>query len=78
MPDKTLHGNGVNCPACELRRDPLREERAMDQAVACNFCGGSGRVGKAVAEIIREACEWAKAHYWPERDRAFAEHNGGA
>lgn len=39
----------------------------MDQVVDCNFCGGSGRVGRAVAEIIREAVEWARVHYWPER-----------
>ena len=75
MPDTILHGNGVNCPACELRRGELRAQGAMDQVVPCNFCGGEGRVGRAVADIIREACEWAKEHYWPERDKAFAKHN---
>lgn len=75
MPDVTLHGNGVNCPACELRRDPLREDAAMDQSVECNFCGGTGRVGKAVEQIIREAVEWARDHYWPERDSAWAKQN---
>lgn len=68
MADKTLHGNGEDCPACALRRDDLREAGAMDQVVSCNFCGGSGRVGIALAEIIREAVGWAANHYWPERD----------
>lgn len=68
MADKTLHGNGEDCPACALRRDGLREAAAMDQVVSCNFCGGSGKVGRAVVEIIREAVEWAAVHYWPERE----------
>lgn len=68
MPDPTLHGNGEDCPACVLRRDELRESAAMDQVVSCNFCGGSGRVGRAVADIIREAVEWAAKHYWPEHE----------
>lgn len=68
MPDITLHGNGKDCPACALRRDKLRADAAMDQVVECNFCGGSGRVGRAVEAIIREAVEWAAANYWPERE----------
>mgnify|MGYP000406868297 CR=1 FL=1 len=72
MADKALHGNGDNCPACELRRDDLRASKAMDQSVECNFCGGTGRVGKAVEQIIREAVEWARVHYWPERKAAWA------
>jgi hypothetical protein len=72
VPDKALHGNGVPCPACELRRDNLRESRAMDQSVGCNFCGGEGRVGKATQEIIREACEWARREYWPAREAEWA------
>lgn len=67
-PDAALHGNGVDCPACALRRDDLRAAAAMNQSVECNFCGGTGRVGRAVAEIVREACEWAADHYWPERE----------
>ena len=68
MPDITLHGNGEDCPACALRRDQLRADAAMDQVVDCNFCGGTGRVGRAVEAIIREAVEWAAVHYWPHRD----------
>lgn len=75
MPDKALHGNGASCPACELRRDARRAARAMDQSVECNFCGGEGRVGKAVEAIIQEACEWAAAEYWPARERAWREQN---
>lgn len=67
IPDPGLHGNGVPCPACELRREQLVAEAAMDQSVACNFCAGTGRVGRAVAEIVREAVAWAAEHYWPER-----------
>lgn len=82
MPDPRLHGNGEDCPACALRRDQLAAEQALrpddglaPQPIPCNFCGGSGRVGKAVAEIIREACEWAAAHYWPKRGAAFRAHD---
>jgi hypothetical protein len=73
MVDITLHGNGEDCPACALRRDYLRAAGAMDQVVSCNFCGGTGRVGRAVAEIVREAVTWARDHYWPERDARWAD-----
>lgn len=75
MPDITLHGNGEDCPACALRRDDLRAAGAMDQVVPCNFCGGTGRVGRAVAEIIREACAWAVENYWPAREEAWRKAN---
>lgn len=68
MADATIHGNGVDCPACALRRDELRAAAAINQVVSCNFCGGTGRVGRAVEEIIREAVLWACTHYWPERE----------
>ena len=69
MPDMNLHGNGENCPACALRRDELRQSAALDQVVACNFCGGTGRVGRAVEDIIREDVKWAAEFYWPDRER---------
>lgn len=75
MPDITLHGNGEDCPACALRRDQLRAEGAMDHVVECNFCGGSGRVGRAVGAIIREAVEWAAKHYWPEQEARWKSAN---
>lgn len=75
MASASLHGNGADCPACALRRDELREARAVDQSVPCNFCGGSGRVGTAVEQIIREACEWAAENYWPQREAAWAAEN---
>ena len=75
MPDIGLHGNGVPCPACELRREALIEGRAMNQSVECNFCGGVGRVGRAVEAIIREACEWAAANYWPQKEAEWAREN---
>jgi hypothetical protein len=77
MPDASLHGNGDDCPACALRRDELRAARAMDQSVPCNFCGGEGRVGRAVAAIIREACAWAIEHYWPAKEAEWRAQNEG-
>ncbi|WP_157802019.1 hypothetical protein [Brevirhabdus pacifica] len=47
----------------------------MKQAVSCNFCGGTGRVGRAVREIIREAVEWAAENYWPEREARWQQPN---
>jgi len=58
--------------------DDLRAAGAMDKVVPCNFCGGTGRVGRAVAEIIREACAWAVENYWPAREKAWAKQNGEA
>ena len=76
MPDKALHGNGDNCPACELRRDELRTAGAWKQEVECNYCGGEGRLARAVADIVREHVEHARAHYWPEREARWAKQNG--
>lgn len=66
MPDFTLHGNGEDCPACELRRAALGG-REID--VPCNNCGGVGRVALPAAEIVADACAWARAHHWPAFDR---------
>ena len=44
----------------------------MNQVVECNFCGGAGRVGRAVEDIIAEAVEWARVHYWPKQERRWA------
>lgn len=76
IPDPGLHGNGEDCPACALRRDELRADRAMAQEVPYNFCGGTGRVGRAVAEIVREAVEWARAVYWPAAEARWAAEEG--
>lgn len=77
MADPTLHGNGDDCPACALRRDELRAAAAVDQLVPCNFCGGTGRVGRAVVEIIREAVAWAAEHYWPSCEARWKAQNEG-
>lgn len=76
MADPTLHDNGDDCPACALRREKLKADRKMNQSVECNFCGGTGRVGRAVHAIIAEAVKWAAVHYWPEREARWAEQNG--
>lgn len=75
MPDPALHGNGDDCPACALRREDLRASGAMDQSVPCNFCGGHGRVGRAVAAIIAEACAWAVTNYWPAKEAEWRAEN---
>lgn len=67
--DATLHGNGICCPACELRRE---SRDPMDETpVPCNTCGGTGRVGHSDHDIIRTSTAWAKEHYWPERIRRW-------
>lgn len=55
------------------RRDELRAAQAINQVVPCNFCGGTGRVGRAVTAIIAEAVEWARREYWPQRLARWAE-----
>jgi hypothetical protein len=75
MADKALKGNGVDCPACELQREAALNQLSMERSVPCNFCGGSGRVGSSVSDIIREAVTWAAEHYWPERERRWAIEN---
>lgn len=76
MADIALKGNGEDCPACELRRLALINEIFIGgRPVPCNFCGGSGRVGRALADIIREAVTWAASNYWPERERRWALEN---
>lgn len=66
MPDATLHGNGDDCPACALQReeDPWRREKYR-----CNRCNGTGRLPRSAAQIVAAEVAWARAHYWPERDR---------
>ena len=76
MVDIALKGNGEDCPACELRRAALVDDVFTNgRPVPCNFCGGSGRVGRAVVEIIREAVAWAAANYWPDRERRWIVEN---
>lgn len=62
MPDITLHGNGEECPACALRRDKLRDQRAMVQEVSCNFCDGSGRARESVHITPEAPCSEESAN----------------
>lgn len=72
--DPNLHHNGEMCPACECRRE---SRNPMDETpVPCNNCGGSGRVTRGETTVIRDCVTWAKKHYWPERERRWAEQNG--
>lgn len=70
MADPTLHGNGDRCPACALRR---ASRSPWDSArVVCNACGGTGRQARSDAEIVAAHVDWARAHYWPEREARWA------
>lgn len=69
MADAGLHGNGVSCPACELRRAEQDTRAVLRAPVPCNACGGTGRGAIADVEIVESSAEWARAHYWPEFDR---------
>lgn len=65
MPDPTLHGNGFDCPACELRRAEARRTSILGpRAIPCNRCGGTGRIARPVADIVADHVAWARQHYW--------------
>lgn len=67
MPDPALHGNGEDCPACALRREGHDPAAVLRPAVACNLCGGVGRIAIPTAEIIARQCAEARA-YWAAFD----------
>lgn len=69
--DATLHENGTVCPACEMRRE--REHRRFTGKidVPCNNCGGTGRVSFTPEAVVRNSAQWARKHYWPERERRW-------
>ena len=61
MPDLTLHGNSVPCPACEGEgRMPSDRPKTGDlwlDTNTCRACRGLGRVPRPVEEIIAEMRE---------------------
>ena len=68
MPDAWLIGNGTRCPACDLRRESDRERDRLGLprlVVACNACGGLGRLPRTVKEIVQEEAAEARRNYWP-------------
>lgn len=69
--DASLHGNGAICPACEFRREQANQEITGPAVVPCNNCGGVGRVSHGATAICRQSVEWARQHYWPERERLW-------
>lgn len=71
MPDLTLHENGEPCPYCCLRRDDQDTTAILRPTIACNYCGGIGRVALPTETIIDRAVDWARKHHWP----AFDERN---
>ncbi len=72
MADPTLHGNGIACPACELRREEAHRHFTGRIDVPCNNCGGTGRVAFSTSDIIRGHVVWARENYWPERIARWA------
>jgi hypothetical protein len=68
MPDAALHGNGYNCPACELRREEQAARGEWPRVPDCNRCKGTGRLALRTKDIVAAAVAEARAHYWPERD----------
>lgn len=66
MPDPTLHGNGYDCPACELRR---KEAHGIGRRhnIPCNQCHGKGRIARPIPDIIADAVAEAREHHWPEK-----------
>ena len=73
MPDRTLHGNGKDCPACALRRESAKNlQRLARISGGCNNCDGTGRIALPIEEIIAAHVAWARAHHWPEFERRIA------
>ncbi|MCB1341391.1 MAG: hypothetical protein KDK24_10070 [Pseudooceanicola sp.] len=66
-----LHHNGERCPGCALRREADQWAGHLD----CQTCDGFGWLQKPDAKIVAETVATARAHYWPAREAAFAEHN---
>lgn len=65
MADRALHGNGEACPACALRREDEDLSVVLRPEVACNLCGGMGRIAIPDHEIVRRHVEEARRLYWP-------------
>lgn len=80
MADARLHENGYCCPSCELRREAVNQEIGDGSAVdvPCNQCGGTGRIGYEDIEICMKNVRWARVHYWPERERRWAQWSASA
>lgn len=72
MADITLHGNGIPCPSCELRREA--RDPWDSSPVPCNDCNGTGRKGTDFQAYL-DAVAWAKEHYWPAKEAAWAAQN---
>ncbi len=77
MANPALHHNGTSCPQCELRREAVNLEFTGAADVPCNGCGGTGRIAHSDTTIVRDCVEWAREHYWPEREARWALQNQG-
>lgn len=75
--DAALHENGTACPACALRREEANRRFSGPANVPCNNCNDTGRVSAGVDNVIRRNVDWARAHYWPERERRWKIQNEG-
>ena len=72
MADKSLHGNGYACPACEMRREAEDKGAILRPDAPCNVCNGSGRLGYSAAQIVARTVEEARRLYWPAFEARIA------
>ena len=66
-PDISLHGNGVDCPACALRREA--EDAGVIRRARwsrCQLCDGRGRLPRPVGDIIADHVAEARQLHWPD------------
>lgn len=66
MPDKFLHGNGIDCPCCHLRRRLGKRGSNLTIRPHCGQCEGTGRIAVSVVVITANAARDAKQHHWEE------------
>ena len=72
MPDPSLHGNGYNCPACELRREEDRKRTTLGSKTGrkCNHCNGTGRIAFTLRETYELQLADARKYYWSQKTYA--------
>lgn len=66
MVDKTLHGNGFTCPACQLRHQTAPFFGTLLGPTPCNFCDGTGRLPRQIEDIIAGQIAEARKHHWKD------------
>jgi hypothetical protein len=75
VPDKYLCGNGLDCPACQLRRDADRDffwGARNPKKHKCNSCHGDGRIARKTKDIIADHVAEAAPFYWKPKTKEDA------